>query len=175
MVLKMSKDKTLIVTKHGNTYEDENNAESIKIYLAKFINNIDLKKCSILLGFINQEGLGDQYELTEYLAEYSNDYYVVEKPMGQIFTYEPGNIEMWIKILYSPNEMIAKTNEVIYTIKPHKEIDGMIPEQEMSFIDSLTMKLDEVTAKVEDIDEYVSELQEGEVMLVQPSNNENEE
>ena len=78
--------------------------------------------------------------------------------------------------------MVAKTNEVIYTIKPHKEIDGTIPEQEMSIIDSLTMKLDataikvdEVTAKVEDIDEYVSERQEGEVLWGQPSNNENEE
>ena len=175
MVLKMSKDKTLIVTKQSNTYEDENNAESIKIYLAKCINNINLKDCSVWLGFINQEGLGDQHELTEYLTEYSNDYYVVEKPMGQIFTYEPGSIEMWIKVLHSPTQMVAKTNEVIYTIKPHKEIDGTIPEQEISIIDSLTMKLDEVTAKVEDIDEYVSELQEGEVLLVQPSGNEAEE
>lgn len=171
----MSKDKTLIITKRSNTYEDENNAESIKIYLAKYINNINLKECSVWLGFINQEGLGDQHELTEYLTEYSKDYYVVEKSMGQIFTYEPGNIEMWIKVLHSPTEMVAKTNEVIYTIKPHKEIDGTIPEQEMSIIDSLTMKLDatsikvnEVSDKVEDIDEYVSELREGEVMLVQP-------
>jgi hypothetical protein len=168
----MSKDKALIITKLSNTYEDENNAESIKIYLAKYINNINLKECSVWLGFINQEGLGDQHELTEYLTEYSNDYYVVEKPMGQIFTYEPGSIEMWIKVLHSPTQMVAKTNEVIYTIKPHKEIDDTIPEQEMSFIDSLTMKIDKVTAKVEEIDEYVSELQEGEVLLVQPSNDE---
>ena len=48
-------------------------------------------------------------------------------------------------------------------------------EQERSVLESLALKLDatsiqlgEVTAKIEDIDEYVSELQEGEVMLVQP-------
>lgn len=175
----MSKDKTLIITKWSNTYEDENNAESIKIYLAKYINNINLKECSVWLGFINQEGLGDQHELTEYLTEYSNDYYVVEKPMGQIFTYETGSIEMWIKVLHSPTQMVAKTNEVIYTIKPHKEIDDIIPEQEMSIIDNLVMKIDstaikvdEISDKVEDIGEYVSELQQGEVLLVQPSNDE---
>ena len=168
----MSKDKTLIITKQSNTYEDENNAESIKIYLSKYVNGIDLKECSVWLGFINQTGLGDQHELTDCLTKYSDDYYVIEKPMGQIFTYEPGNIEMWIKMLYSPTKMVAKTNDVTYAIKPHKEIDGTIPEQGMSIIDSLTMKLDEVTAKVEDIDEYVSELQQGEVLLVQPSNDE---
>ena len=175
----MSKDKTLIITKQSNTYEDENNAESIKIYLAKCINNINLKDCSVWLGFINQEGLGDQHELTEYLTEYSNDYYVIEKPLGQIFTYEPGNIEMWIKVLHSPTEMVAKTNFVSYMIKTHKEIDGTIPEQEMSIIDNLVMKMDTtaikvdgLTAKVEDIGEYVNELQEGEVLLVQPNNDE---
>ena len=39
----MSKDKTLTVTKSGNTYQDENNAETIKIILPKVINSIDLK------------------------------------------------------------------------------------------------------------------------------------
>lgn len=178
-VLKMSADKTLIITKQGNTYEDENNAELIKIYLTRYINGVDLKECSVWLGFINQEGLGDQYELTKSLREYSTDYYVTENLMGQVFTYEPGNISMWIKILHSPTEMLAKSNEVTYVIKSHKEIDGTIPEQEMSIIDSLTMKLDataikvdEVSGKVEEIDEYVSELQQGEVFVVKPSNDE---
>ena len=35
-------------------------------------------------------------------------------------------------------------------------------------LDATSIQLGEVTAKVEDIDEYVSELQQGEVMLVQP-------
>ena len=35
-------------------------------------------------------------------------------------------------------------------------------------LDATSIQLGEVTAKVENIDEYVSELQEGEVMLVQP-------
>lgn len=175
----MSKDKTLTVTKSGNTYQDENNAETIKIILPKVINSIDLKDCYIYLSFINQQGLGNVSDLTEYVTDYSEDYYVVEVPMYQMFTYEPGTVEMWIKILHSPTQMVAKTNEVTYTIKPHKEIEGTIPEQEMSIIDNLVIKMDstaikvdEISGKVEDIDYYVSELQEGEVLLVQPSNDE---
>lgn len=179
--LKMSANKTLTITKSGNTYQDENNAETIKIILPKAINSIDLKDCYIYLSFINQQGLGNVSDIREYLNDYSDNYYVIEVPMYQMFTYEPGNVEMWVKVLHSPTEMVAKTNEVVYTIKPHKEIEGTIPEQEMSIIDSLSMKLDataikvdEVSGKVEEIDDYVSELQQGEVLLVQPSRDENE-
>lgn len=180
--LRMSQNKILTITVQGNTYQDENNAETLKILLPKAINGNDLKDCNIFLSFINQRGLGNVSDLTKYIEDYSDNYYVIEVPMYQMFTYEPGNVEMWVKVLHSPTEMVAKTNEVVYTIKPHKEIEGTIPEQEMSIIDSLSMKLDataikvdEVSGKVEEIDDYVSELQQGEVLLVQPNKNESEE
>ena len=78
--------------------------------------------------------------------------------------------------------MIAKTNSISHTIIAHKEIEGTIPEQEMSIIDGLVMKLDstaikvdEVSGKIEEIDDYVSELQQGVVLLAQPSNDEIDE
>ena len=164
----MSKDKTLTVTKSGNTYQDENNAETIKIILPKEINSIDLKDCYIYLSFINQQGLGNVSDLTEYVTDYSDDYYVIEVPMYQMFTYEPGTIEMWIKVLHSPTEMVAKTNEVTYTIKPHKEIEGTIPEQEMSIIDGLVMKLDSTAIKVDEVSGRVQDIIDGEEQIVQP-------
>ena len=167
-VLKVSKDKTLTVTKSGNTYQDENNAETIKIILPKVINSIDLKDCYIYLSFINQQGLGNVSDLTEYVTDYSEDYYVIEVPMYQMFTYEPGTIEMWIKVLHSPTEMVAKTNEVTYTIKPHKEIEGTIPEQEMSIIDGLVMKLDSTAIKVDEVSGRVQDIVQGEEQIVQP-------
>ena len=167
-VLKMSKDKTLTVTKSGNTYQDENNAETIKLILPKVINSIDLKDCYIYLSFINQQGLGNVSDLTEYVTEYSDDYYVIEVPMYRMFTYEPGTIEMWIKVLHSPTQMVAKTNEVVYTIKPHKEIEGTIPEQEMSIIDGLVMKLDSTAIKVDEVSGRVQDIVDGEEQIVQP-------
>ena len=164
----MSKDKTLTVTKSGNTYQDENNAETIKIILPKVINSIDLKDCYVYLSFINQQGLGNVSDLTEYVTDYSEDYYVIEVPMYQMFTYEPGTIEMWIKVLHSPTQMVAKTNEVVYTIKPHKEIEGTIPEQEMSIIDGLVMKLDSTAIKVDEVSGRVQDIVQGEEQIVQP-------
>lgn len=164
----MSKDKTLTVTKSGNTYQDENNAETIKIILPKVINSIDLKDCYIYLSFINQQGLGNVSDLTKYVTDYLEDYYVIEVPMYQMFTYEPGTIEMWIKVLHSPTQMVAKTNEVVYTIKPHKEIEGTIPEQEMSIIDGLVMKLDSTAIKVDEVSGRVQDIVDGEEQIVQP-------
>ena len=57
LVLKMSENKILTITKSGNTYQDEHNAETIKIFLPKTINNVDLKDCVIYLSLINQENL----------------------------------------------------------------------------------------------------------------------
>ena len=44
MVLKMSKDKTLVITKSGTTYKNEHNAETIKIIVPKLIDGTDLKQ-----------------------------------------------------------------------------------------------------------------------------------
>ncbi len=164
----MSKDKTLVITKSGNTYQDENNAETIKIILPKEINSIDLKDCYIYLSFINQQGVGNVSDLTEYVTDYLEDYYVIDVPMYQMFTYEPGTVEMWIKVLHTPTKMVAKTNEVTYTIKPHKEIEGTIPEQEMSIIDGLVMKLDSTAIKVDEVIGRVQDIIDGEEQIVQP-------
>ena len=167
-VLKMSQDKTLVITKFGNTYQDENNAENLKIILPNALNGNDLKDCHIYLNFVNNQGLGDVCDITEYLKDYSENYYVVEVPLYQMFTYEPGNIEMWIKVLHSPTEMVAKTNEITYTIKEHREIEGAIPEQEMSIIDSLTMRIDATDTKVDEVSDRVQDIVDGEEQIVQP-------
>lgn len=119
MVLKMTDGRTLIITKQGNTYQDENNAETIKIILPKSVNGIDLRDCSVHLSFINQQNLGNVCDLTEYLQEYSDEYFVIEVPMYQMFTYESGAVRMWLKVLHSPTGMIAKTNEVCFTVQTH--------------------------------------------------------
>lgn len=60
-----------------------------------------------------------------------------------------------------------------HTTPPDEESEGEIAEQKRSVAESPTLKhdatyiqLDEVTAKVEYIDKYLSKLQAGEAMLV---------
>ena len=175
MVLKMSKDKSLVITRSSTTYEGEHNAETIKIIVPKLINNNEIDKCLVWLNFINSDNLGRAIDITEFLQDYSDRYYSLEIPMDNIFTYKSGNINIWLKILSEDGELIIKTNKVVKTIIPHIEVEDTLSEVEKSVLDGIVAKLNatsiqlgEVTAKVEDIDEYVSELQQGEVMLVQP-------
>ena len=173
-----------MMTVPSTTYKNEHNAETIKIIMPKQIDSKDLKQCSIWLSFINEEKLGRSIDVSDFLKDYSSTCYYIEIPMDNIFTYVAGKVRIWLKLLDSQTEMVDYTNYVTHYIHKHpdEELEGEITEQERSVLESLALKLDatsiqlgEVTAKVEDIDEYVSELQEGEVLLVQPSNNENEE
>ena len=160
MVLKMSNDKTLIMTVPSTTYKDEHNAETIKIIMPKQIDNKDLKQCSIWLCFINEEKLGKAIDISEFLTDYSPSNYYVEFPMDNIFTYVVGEVKIWLKLLDGQTEMVDKTNYVIKHIckHPDEELEGEVTEQERSVLESLALKLDatsiqlgEVTAKVEDI------------------------
>jgi hypothetical protein len=170
MVLKMSNDKTLIMTVSGTTYKDEHNAETIKIIIPKQIDNNDLKHCSVWLCFINEEKLGKAIDVSEFLTDYSSSHYYIEFPMDNIFTYVAGEVKIWLKLLDGQTEMVDKTNYVIKHIckHPDEELEGEITEQERSVLESLTLKLNatsiqlgEVTAKVEDI---IS----GEEQIIQP-------
>ena len=155
IVLKMMENRTLVITKADTIYQDENNAEILKIILPKTLNNIDLRDCDILLGFVNQSNLGNVCDLTPYLSDYSSNRYVVQLPMYQMFTYEPGVIEMWIKILHSPTEMVAKTNSVSHVVVAHRDAEGVIPEQEMSVVDRLITRVGNVEIAVDDVNERV--------------------
>ena len=160
MVLKMSKDKTLVMTVSSTTYKDEHNAETIKIIMPKQVDNNDLKQCSVWLCFMNEEKLGKAIDVSEFLKDYSSSHYYIEIPMDNIFTYVAGEVKIWLKLLDSQTEMVDKTNYVIKHIYKHpdEELDGEITEQERSVLESLALKIDstsiqlgEVTAKVEDI------------------------
>ena len=181
MVLKMSKDKALMMTVPSTTYKDEHNAETIKIIMPKQIDNKDANLYSIWLCFINEEKLGKAIDVLGFFKDYSSSYYSIEFPMDNIFTYVAGELKIWLKLLDSQTGMVDYTNPITKYIcnHPNEELEGEITEQERSVLESLALKLDatsiqlgEVTAKVEDIDDYVSELQQGEVLLVQPSNDE---
>ena len=170
MVLKMSKDKTLITTVPSTTYKDEHNAETIKVIMPKQIDNKDLKQRSIWLCFINEEKLGRAIDVTEFLTDYSPSHYYIEFPMDNIFTYVAGEVKIWLKLLDGQTGMVDKTNYVIKHIYKHpdEELEGEVTEQERSVLESLALKVDatsiqlgEVTAKVEDI---VS----GEEQIIQP-------
>lgn len=158
MVLKMSKDKNLIITVPSITYEGEHNAELIKIIVPKLINGNNISEYLVWLNFINSDNVGRAIDITEFLQDYSEQHCSLEIPMDNIFTYKAGKIKIWLKISSKDDELIIKTNEIIKTIIPHIEVEDTLFEPENSILDDIIAKLDaayiqlgEVTAKVENI------------------------
>lgn len=144
MILKMSNDKNLVITAHGNTFEDENNAEVIKVLLPKAINKIDVESCTVLLNFVNSDGYGEPIDLTEHLKEYSDEYYTAEIPMTRMITGTPGEVDFWIEVISTSEELLARTDEVPYIIKHHKDISGSVPEERLSALYEILQKLDDL-------------------------------
>ena len=101
MILKVSKDKILTITQMGNTYEDENNAEIIKILLPQMINDNDITGCVVHLCMINQDDVGDEINITSALKEYNDNLYVANIDVTNKITYKSGQVRFWIKILLS--------------------------------------------------------------------------
>ena len=160
MVMKVSSDKHLSITKGGNTYAGENKAEIIKILLSKQINGIDIKDSRVWLSFINSCNEGQTLDLTSLIQDFSDAYHCVEIPMYNIFTGVDGEIQFWIRIVNTETKMIAKTNLVTHLIQPHKEVEAGLSEQDASILENLVLKVDE-------INEYIERLQEGVVLLAE--------
>ena len=156
MVLKMLKDKSLVITKSCSTYQDENNAETLKVILPRNLNGVDLSSCFIYFNFTNQSGVGNVCDITSYLKSYSDIHYVVEFPMYQMFTHEPGKIEMWVKILHPQTEMVAKTNSVSHIVVAHKDVEDILPKPELSVIDKLVTQVSSVESTIEDMNTHIT-------------------
>lgn len=135
MVLKMLEDKTLIITKMGNTYQGENNAEIIKIILPRLLNDTDITDCQIYLHFLNKQNYGNKVEITESLSVLDEKHYVAQFPVTEILTEEAGNIDIWLSILYSSEDrsVLAKTNSITYTVKSHFQIADDISDDIIYF------------------------------------------
>lgn len=131
----MLEDKTLIVTKKGNTYQGENNAEIIKIILPRLLNGADIIDYRIYLHTLNKQNCGNKAELTESLSVLDEKHYVAQFPVTEILTEEAGNIDMWLSILHSSEDksVLAKTNPITYTVKPHFQIADDIDDNIIYF------------------------------------------
>ena len=170
MVLKMSKDRTLIMTVPKTTYKDEHNAETVKVIMPKQIEGKDAKLYSIWLCFINEKKLGKAISVTEFLADHSSSSYFIEFPMDNIFTYVAGAIKIWLKLLDEQTGMVDYTNYVTKHICPHpnEELEGEITEQEHSILETLMSKLDATSIQLGEVTAKVENIISGEEQIIQP-------
>lgn len=158
LILKMDEGKHLTITKDGFTFEGENNAEKISVILPKFINGHDLKECIVDLNIAHQDNIGDIVEITPLLKEFNGEFYSCEVDITNKVTFQAGNVQLWIKIINSASEMIAKSNPVKYTIRLHIDIDEIIPEQQLSLLDEWEIRMDTMLKQIQEIESSLTKI-----------------
>lgn len=167
----MDNDKSLRITKNSNNFKGENNAENIKILLPIMVNSCNTKDCSIYLNIVNQDEEGNILDITPLLTVYNDYSYQFNLQMSNMFTYKAGKVQLWIKIINAEKEMVAKSSIVTLTIKPHIDAEEIIPEQQLSVLESLTIQvsalkdaMDSFWESLENIQTYINALSENTIL-----------
>ena len=109
---------------------------------------------------LNQDGAGDEINITSALSEHDNSFYVFNVDVTNKITYKNGHVKFWIKILKPDNEMVAKTNTVNHQIKDHIDIEDYIPEQELSLLDDFSIRMEQSLVKTEETMKIVDDLKQ---------------
>ena len=118
LILKMNDKKQLFITKYGNTFEGENNAESITVIVPKMLNEIEMVKCACYFNVLSTNSL-DQLlyqktiNISPILKDYNNFYLSCEIDISKELTQKAGQVKFWIKVTNADNEMIAKTKKTV--------------------------------------------------------------
>lgn len=165
IILNVSESRDLNIISRGSTYENENNAEKIRIIFPEEINSHNISDCVVNLNIINQNGEGDIIDITPLLTNYSKGGYYCEIDVSNKITHIPGRILMWFEIINTEYNMVAKTGIVGHIIKEHSDAVDIIPEQSISLLDDLQMKMESVISDIADIQGYVNTLKQGVVLL----------
>ena len=159
MILKMFNDKVLQITKNSDNYKGENNAENIKILLPKFFKDCDTRECTIYLNILNQDSAGNVFDVTSSLAEYNDELYQCNLLMSNMFTYKEGNIKLWIEIINSEKDMVAKSSIVCLVVLPHINVEEVIPEQDLSVLEDLTIQIGSLSDEIKSLQENLDSIQ----------------
>lgn len=162
MILCMNQKKDLSVTSYSSLYEGENNADYIKIIIPKELNGINISDCSVTLNIVNQDNMGDIIEFTD-IQQYDDNYDYSEFCISNKFTYKPGNIQLWVEVLNAEKKLVAKSSIATIRIKPHIGVEEIIPEQGLSLIESMRMRLDELEG-------YINLLKANQLFIVEKDN-----
>lgn len=145
-------------------YEDENNADAIKILCPQFYDNYDLLECSVVLNYIihtntdieitETDGsthitreIGDSTSLSFLEEKYiirEEEFLQADINLGKDLTAYTGVIEFWVEIIHPQNNLIAKTNTVNLEIRNHISISDYIPESKLSLLNDLMLRIQQL-------------------------------
>lgn len=153
----MDKHKQLVKTIETKLYQREKLTEKLQFLFPKFYNAIDLSEFTIILKFIDQQGISHAEILSP-----DDDLYKGKirctMPIDSDLTKFSGDISIRITFekidVENQTQYVLHTGETTITISPLKDYYCFVPDKSLEFVDQLVGNLEakiEATEKIADI------------------------
>lgn len=153
----MDKHKQLVKTVETKLYQREKLTEKLQFLFPKIYNDIDLSEFTIILKFIDQQGISHAEILSP-----DDDLYKGKircaMPIDSDLTKFSGDISIRITFekidVENQTQYVLHTGETTITISPLKDYYCFVPDKSLEFVDQLVGNLEakiEATEKIADI------------------------
>lgn len=153
----MDKHKQLVKTVETKLYQREKLTEKLQFLFPKIYNDIDLSEFTIILKFIDQQGISHAEILSP-----DDDLYKGKircaMPIDSDLTKFSGDVSIRITFekidVENQTQYVLHTGETTITISPLKDYYCFVPDKSLEFVDQLVGNLEakiEATEKIADI------------------------
>lgn len=143
----MNQNKELHRTTSPNIYQNENNADKILVLLPESYGDVNLRECSVTLNLIypTDDKVKGNIKLLEFKDElYKNTYLQCIIPITVTETSINGRIEIFLTIVHPENNVEINTSSTFLEVKPHKSIDELVAEEEISLLSDYLIKMQQI-------------------------------
>lgn len=128
-VIKMNNDKSLVTTIRARIHQNEKNADTLVFLLPMEYEGVDIKSCSVLLGYVLPNDVQKFEKLVVDEEPYKNHYRYHLKVDTSI-TSTSGEVALWLSFLNSENDYVLKSGKTSITVYPLGHVDEGIKDDD---------------------------------------------
>lgn len=161
MYVKMSADKSLIVTVPTTLYQGERNADLITFLVPAEYESKNIADCEMQMLYVTPDG-ETHAEALRYQPEMYKDYLQYSTVVGTGLTAQEGEVVVWLTAQDEDDFLVVKTGEVIAYIRPCRDMSDI--SEDVGRIDRLEMQVEALSRQK--ADNIVFHEEDGTIQLV---------
>jgi hypothetical protein len=152
MIIKMNKDKQLLITVPSAIYRGETKADLITFLVPTKYGNKNMAECAATLRYLRPDGTGKIEDLTYVPSQYE-DYVEFSTTINSQFTQQAGIVTAWITFLDANEAIVLKSGEARIYVADSKDIYDYLDEGDLDQFEKLVTRLDYLDAsKADNVD-----------------------
>lgn len=152
MIIKMNKDKQLLVTVPSAIYRGETKADLITFLVPAKHGNKNMSECAVTFRYILPDGTGKIEDLTYAPSQYE-DYIEFSTTVNSQFTQQCGTVTIWLTFLDVDASVVVKSSEACIYVNDSKDVYDYLDEGDLDHFEKMAARLDHLDAsKADNVD-----------------------